>query len=886
MLNDLRLRLRSLFKKGTVEDDLSDELRFHFDQQVEKLIQSGLPLAEARRRARLTIGTADQIQEEYRDSSGVSFFETLLQDIRFALRMLRKSPGFAAIAILTLALGIGANTALFSVVNGVLLNPLPYPHPEQLTSVYARSASTTQGYVTYLNFLDWQRDNKTFSSMAMYRNQDYNFTGNGPAERVSGMMVSADFFQTLAVKPILGRFFRADDDHIGAAPVVILGNGFWRLRFSASPSVIGKSIALQGASYTVVGVLPPNFTFYGPPRDVYTPLGQWSDPSFRDRRIDMSAHSFGRLKSGVALAQAQADMNDVARNLAVAFPDADKDVGIRLVSMKQDLVGSVQSSLFVLLGAVGFLLLIACANVANLILARSMARSREFAVRSALGAGHARVIRQLLTESILLGVVGGALGLLLAVVGNKVALSAIPAALPRANDISLDSRVLIFTLAVSLFAGILFGLAPALKTSRVNLQQVLNESGRGSSGARHRLHAILVPAEVALALVLLVGAGLMLRSLAALWAVNPGFNPNHAITFNLGLPSNAQTTSAETRARLRAFDARMRAIPGVEAVSITTGSRPMIHDTVLPFWIQGQPKPQHLNDMPQGLCYLVEFGFQKAMGVTLERGRFISDDDNEHSPTVIVIDDVFARTFFPHENPIGKSVNIALFNEQAKIVGVVGHIKQWGPGADPKIANVPQFELPFMQLPETMMPLVADADSVVLRTKADPSAIMPQVRRAVAELDPREVIYSVQTLDDVLSNSLAARRLSMILLAIFGALALLLACIGIYGVISYLVSQRTHEIGVRMALGAQQRDVLRLILGEGMRMAFLGVVIGVIAALGLTRLMKSMLFSVSASDPATFLGVAVILMIVAVAACYFPARRAMRVDPMVALRYE
>ncbi|HEV2314462.1 MAG TPA: ABC transporter permease [Candidatus Acidoferrales bacterium] len=810
----------------------------------------------------------------------------LLQDVRYGLRMLRQSPGFAAIAVLTLALGIGANTALFSVVNGVLLNPLPYPRAEQLTAIYGETPGATQGYVTYLNFLDWQRDSKTFSSMAMYRHEDYNLTGSSQALRVSGYMISAEFFSTLGVKPILGRTFRTDDDQLGAGPVVILGGGFWQRQFGSSEGIIGKSLVLNGASYVVVGVIPPNFSFYGQAYDVYVPLGQWSDPSFRDRRIDMSAHAIGRLKPGVTLGQAQADMNDVARNLAVAYPEADKDVGITLVSMKQDIVGNVRPFLLVLVGAVGFVLLIACANVANLLLARSMGRSREFAIRAALGASHGRVIRQLLTESILLSGLGGALGLLLAFWATRAALNTLPGALPRASEVSLDSRVLLFTLGVSLFAGIVFGLAPALKASRANLHEVLKESGRGSSGARHRLQGVFVVVEVAMALVLLVGAGLMIRSLAALWRVNPGFNPSHAITFDLSMPSSAATTSAETRARLRQFDEKMYAIPGVEAVSVTLGARPMIHDTVLPFWIDGKPKPATINDMPQGLCYLVEGGFQKAMGVTLERGRFITAEDNENAPVVIVIDDYFARTYFPHENPIGKHVHIALFGVEAQVVGVVGHVKQWGPGGDAKAAVEAQFEYPFMQLPEKLMPLAADAVAVVVRTRGDPTAIMGAVRRAVRELDPREIVYGVETLDEVLSNSFAARRLSMILLGIFAALALVLSCVGIYGVISYVVGQRTHEIGVRVALGAQRNDVLRLILGQGVRMTLMGVGIGLLAALALTRLMSRMLFDVSATDPLTFVGVAILLCGVAVVACYIPARRAMRVDPMVALRYE
>jgi predicted permease len=800
--------------------------------------------------------------------------------------MLLKSPGFAVIAVLTLALGIGTTTALFSAVNGVLLNPLPYPHSEQLVAVYGSAPGFSQGPVAYLNFLDWQHDARTFSSMATYRNQDYNFTGRNEAERLSGYMISAGFFSTLGVQPILGRAFRVDDDQVGAAPVVVLGGGLWQRKFGSSPDIVGKSLTLNGTSYLVVGVIPSSFTFYGHDRDVYTPIGQWNDPSFRDRRISVSAHVLGLLKPGVTLPQAKADMDVVARNLAESYPVADKDVGIALISMKEDIVGNVQPFLLVLLAAVGFLLLIACANVANLLLARALSRSREFAVRAALGASHMRVIRQLLTESVLLAGLGGTLGLLLAFWATKAALSTLPGTLPRANEISLDGRVLLFTMALSLLAAIVFGLAPALKSSRLNLQEILRESGRGSSGARHRLQGSFVAIEVAMTLLLLIGAGLMVRSLTALWRVNPGFNPSHAITFNLSMPSTSATTSDETRARLRQFDDKMGSIPGVQAVSVTLGSRPMIHDSSLPFWIEGRPKPTTDNQMPQAMFYLVEAGFQQAMGTILERGRFVTAQDNENAPVVIDIDDVFARTYFPNENPVGEHVYLTQFNVQAEIVGVVGHIKQWGLGSDAKSAVEAQFYYPFMQLPEKIMPLVADAVAVVLRTQGDPAAILGPVRRAVYETDPREVIYGVQTLDAVLANSLAARRLSMVLLEIFAALALVLSCVGIYGVISYLVSQRTHEIGVRMALGAQRSDVMKLVLTQGAEMALVGMAIGLVTALGLTRLMANELFGVSAYDPLTFGAGAILLALVALLACYIPARRAVRVDPIVALRYE
>lgn len=809
---------------------------------------------------------------------------TLIADLRYAARLLKQSPAFTAIAVLTLALGIGATTALFSVVNGVLLNPLAYPHSDRLVVMYGRIAGLDSAVVEYPNFLDWQRDSRSFASMAAYRNEDYNFIGNGEGERLSGYMVSASFFETLGALPALGRTFRVDDDQIGAAPVVVLSGGFWKRKFGSSPEVIGRPIILNGTAYTIVGVMPDTFSLYGNMRDIYTPIGQWNDPSFRDRRISVGAHTIGRLVPGVTIAQAQAEMEEIARNLAVAFPEADAGHTIKLVSMKEDLVGKVEPLLLVLLAAVGFLMLIACANVANLLLARSVARSREFAIRSALGASAARMIRQLLTESILLSAVAGALGLLLAYGGLKTLLKVLPAGLPRIGEVSLDAKVLLFSLGLSLVTGVIFGLAPALKATGTNLQEIMKQSGRGSSGFRHRLQGTFVAGEIALALVLLVGAGLMVRTLGALWRVDPGFNPSHAITFSLAMPATSNTSSAETRARLRNFDDKVRSIPGVEAVSVTLGSRPMIHDSALPFWIEGGAKPAHDSEMPAATFFLVESGFRQAMGITLLRGRFVTDQDNENTPIVVDIDSNFARMYFPGEDPIGKHINLTQFNVQAEIVGIVGHVKQYALDVDPPGAIQAQFFYPFMQTPEKIMPLVAKAVAVVLRTHGEPAAIMGQVRETVREIDPREVIYNVQTMDEVVATSYAARRLTMILLTGFAALAFMLACVGIYGVVSYLVGQRTQEIGIRMALGAQHRDIMILVLGEGAMMASIGALLGLGASLMLTRLMAKQLFGVSAHDPVTYASVALVLMLVAMAACFVPARRAARIDPMNALR--
>lgn len=752
--------------------------------------------------------------------------------------------------------------------------------------IYARIAGLDSAPVEYPNFLDWQRDSRSFASVAAYRNEDYNYVGNGEGERLSGYMISASFFDTLGISPVLGRTFRVDEDQIGAAPVAVLSGGFWKRRFGSSPDIIGKPITLNGTAYTIVGIVPGTFSFYGNTRDVYTPIGQWNDPSFRDRRISVGARAFGRLNPGFTVAQAQAEMDRVAQNLAVAYPEADTGHNIKLVSMKEDQVGNVQPLLLVLLAAGGFLMLIACANVANLLLARSLARSREFAIRSALGASHARITRQVLTESILLSSLGGALGLLLAYSGMKTLLKALPAALPRISEVSLDSKVLLFTLMLSMVTGVIFGLAPALKATGSNLQEIMKQSGRGSTGFRHRLQGTFVAAEMALALVLLVGAGLMVRTLGALWKVNPGFNSNHAITFSLAMPATSNTTSAETRARLRDFDDKVRSIPNVQAVSVTLGSRPMIHDSALPFWIEGEPKPAHDSEMHAATFFLVESGFREAMGITLLRGRFITDQDNENATIVVDIDENFAKMYFPGQDPLGKHINFTEFNVQAEVVGVVGHVKQYALDADPPGAIQAQFFYPFMQIPEKVMALVAKSVAVVLRTHGDPIPVMGQVRKTVEEIDPRDVVYNVQTMDDVVATSYAARRLTMLLLTGFGALAIILACVGIYGVVSYLVGQRTQEIGIRLALGAQRHNILVLVLGEGTKMASIGAVLGIAASLLLTRLMAKQLFGVSAHDPITYASVALVLMLVAIAACLVPARRAVRMDPMKSLRSE
>ena len=817
--------------------------------------------------------------------------ESLIQDLKYAARVLLKSPGFVAIAVLTLALGIGANTALFSVVNGVLLRPLPYPRPAELVVISETTANFESSSISYPNFLDWQRTNSSFASIAAYKEDDYSITGAGEAERVRVGTVSKGFFEILGVSPVQGRTFTADDDRLGSAPVAMISAGLWQRKFGSAPDIIGKRITMNGEGYTVIGIVPARFqlesTNFNSAKDVFVPMGAFKDPLFQRRDVHEGTRAIGRLKPGVTLDAAHADMSQIASNLALEYPDSDKGAGISLVPLKKDVVGDVQPFLLVLLGAVGFVLLIACVNVANLQLARATTRSREFAIRAALGASQSRVIRQLLTESVLLGLAGGALGLLVAAWGTQAALKILPDTLPRAQEVGVDGRVLIFTLLASLVAGVLFGLAPALKISRPNLQETLKESGRGASGAKHRAQGVFVVVEMAMALVLLIGAGLMIRSLLDLWNVNPGFNPRGVLTFAVSLSPSLGKNATTSRNAIREIDERLRHIPGVESVSSTGGALPMTGDNEFPFWLGGEPKPADQSGMKQSLFYLAEPDYLTAMGIPLHRGRFFTQDDNEHSPPVIVIDESFAREYFPNEDPIGKRINIGIINTEPEIVGVVGHVKHWGldTDGDAKHPIVAQAYMPLMQIPDEFWNGPPQAE-VVVRTKGSPAGMVPAIRAAIEKMNGENVMYETKPLEQVVAESLADRRFSMILLGVFAALALLLSSIGIYGVISYVVGQRTHEIGIRMALGAQPRHVLRLMLGEGMRMALVGVAIGIVAALGLTQLMTNMLFGVSAADPITFCGVALVLAGVALTACYIPARRAMRVDPMVALRYE
>jgi predicted permease len=805
----------------------------------------------------------------------------LIQDIRYGLRGLWRHPGFTIIAACSLALGIGANTAVFSVVNGVLLNPLPYPQPEQLVTLHQSKPNFEQGAMPYPNFRDVQKQNQTFSAMAISRSFGFSLMGAGEPERVDARLVSADYFSVLGLKPLLGRTFMPGEDESGAGPVALISEDLWRRKFGSAGDVLQKAVTLDDKSYAVVGVIPATFTLVRGV-DVYVPIGQWNSGALKSRSAALGLHGIGRLKPGVTIEQARSDLNRVMADLAIAYPEANRGNGATIIPLKEQVVGNIRPILLMLFGAVAFVLLIACVNVSNLMLARSTGRSREFAIRSALGAGRGRLLRQSLTESTLLGLAGGALGLIVAGWGTKLALAALPTTLPRAEEVGLDRRVLLFTFVISLLTGILAGLVPALRISRNQVTDTLKEGARGTSGGRVRAQGIFVAVEVALALVLLIGAGLMIRSLAALWKVDPGFCADNVMTFGLTLPPATANASPEAvRAALRDLSDKITTAPGVESASLTTGASPLQSEDDLFFWLDGQPKPASSSEMNMALVYGVEPGYLPAMGIQLKQGRFFTAQDDERSVPVAVIDEAFAHKYFGANDSIGKRIYTG-DDQPWQIVGVVRHVKQWSLNSDETDGLQAQLYLPFRALPDNSLPTSA---GVVVRSAGGTGPeLLNGIRQVVANQSKQNVISDPQTMNHVIAESLAQQRFSMILLGAFAAVALLLASLGIYGVISYLVGQRTHELGIRLALGAQRRDVLRLVLSHGMKMALAGVALGLVVSLGLTRLISKLLYGVSATDPATFVVITVMLMTVALLACFIPAWRATQVDPLVALR--
>lgn len=814
----------------------------------------------------------------------------MLHDLRFALRQLHKNSGFSTVVILTLALGIGANAALFSVVNAVLLKPLPFPDPEQLITVHQSKPNFETGAIPYPNFLDLQRDNQTLSAIAISRSHSYSLVGMGEAQRVSVRLISADYFKVLGVTPQLGRTFVTADDSSSAEPVVLISSRFWAEKFGSSADALEKTLTLDDKSYKVVGVIPASFNLT-PGVDVYASIAQWNSPALKRRSAALGIHGIGRMKPGVTAAQAQSDLDRVMQALAVSYPDTNKGNGAKILPMMDRLVGNIKLTLWTLLAAVGFVLLIACVNVSNLLLARSTTRTREYAIRTALGAGRWRLLRQSLLESTVLALTGGALGLVFAALGTSFALKALPTALPRAEEVSVDGRVILFTLAVSILTGLLAGIVPALKTSGSRFNETLKQSTRAASAGRARAQGIFVAVEMALALVLLIGAGLMIRSLQALWNVDPGFRPNNVMAFELTLPPSMRRASGpEIRTTLRDLNERIKNTAGVESVSFSTDALPMIAQNDGLFWIEGQPKPSSGDQMNGALIYRVEPDYLNALSIPLKRGRFFTADDNERVPAVAVIDEALANKYFKDKDPLGQ--RIFLGDDFAlQIVGVVGHVKQWGLDRDDTESLKAQLYLPFRALQDDEMARTVGGVGAVVRFTGESngpevSPYFGSVRSAVQAQNNQNIISRVQTLDQVIANSLTNRRFSMIVLVSFASLALLLATLGIYGVISYLVGQRTHELGIRLALGAGRNDILRLVLTHGMKMAISGVVVGLIAAFALTRLMSTMLFGVRPTDPTTYAIIAVVLLAVALMACYLPARRATKVDPLSALRAE
>ncbi len=807
----------------------------------------------------------------------------MLNDLRFAVRSLLKRPGFALVVIITLALGIGANTAIFSVVNAVLLSPLPYKEPERLVAVWAKSTNRnlTNQPVSYLNYTDWKEQTQAFEQLAAIRAESLNLTGQGEPERINGVRITVNILSTLGVTPELGRDFLPEEGQPEKASAALVSYGLWQRRFGGDPKLIGQTLTLDAKPYTVIGILPPWLKYPGlimpqTGADIWIPY--LVSPS-QNQRGFANLRLVGKLKPGVTLTAAQTDVDLVARRLEQQYPQDNTNLGIGVVPLQEQLVGNARLALLILLGAVGLVLLIACVNVANLMLARAAGRSAETAIRAALGASRWRLIRQLLTECILLSLLGGAVGILLAYAGIDWVKTLNIASLPRLDEISINLKVLAFTLAASAVTGLIFGLLPSLQFSVIELNESLKESRKGAGGGGHHRRWLrgLVVVEIALALVLLVGAGLLLRSFQRVTEADPGFNPRNVLTLNVPLP---QANYPDQQRQLQFYETalpKLGALPGVESAS-GVFRVPLIGLATSTFSIEGKPVP--VGNKPNNDYRTVSPNYFRTMGIALRQGREFTERDKADAPDAVIINEELARRFFPGENPIGKRVQIGAENSRFReIVGVVGnvHLTSLDGPVDPAI---------YVPMAQNTWPQALRISTFAIRTSVEPRTLLAAIRNQLHSIDSSLPVTQVQTMEEIVSGSLAQRRFNLTLLMIFAAVAGVLAIVGIYGVMSYNVTQQTHELGIRMALGAQQSEILKMVVGDGAKLAMAGVAIGLAGSLALTRLMAGLLFGVSATDPLTFVAIALALTAVCILAALIPARKAAKVNPIIALRGE
>lgn len=806
---------------------------------------------------------------------------SLWQDIRFAARMLWKNKGVTVIAIITLALGIGANTAIFSVVNAALLRPLPFENPNELVQIWGTQPQLDTAPMSPANFLDWRNQNRVFERIVAYTSRSFNLSGSGEPERIRATRVTDGLFELLGARPALGRAFLREEDQPGGNKVVILSHALWQRRFNANPEIVGQTLMLSDQAYMVVGVMPPSFAFPNARMEMWTPMA--FSPAEQATRDTNFLSVIARLRRGVSLEQARSNMETLARAQQEQYPASNAGIGVKLVSLNDQIIGDARPVLYLLLGAVGFVLLIACANVANLLLARAASRRKEMAVRAALGASRWRVVRQLLTESVVLALLGGGLGLLLAFWMLDLLVALQPTNIPRLTEVGIDRGALFFTLAISLLTGVVFGLAPSLQASNPDLSEALKEGGRSATAGagRQRMRSALVVVEVALSLALLIGAGLMIKSFVRLLQVDPGFSPENVLTMELALPIARYADAPQQTAFFQQTLERVGNLPGVESASVTTDI-PLYGGNSTSFSVEGRPPPAS-GQRPLTEYRSVSHDYFRAMGISLLKGRAFTERDATGATGVVIINETLARRFFPDEDPVGRRIGLSGPPDWREIVGVVRDARNYG--LDEEVR--PEAFIPYLQNTPGYLAGAASSMNLVVRTaSSDPLSMTAAVKAQVHAIDRDQPVYNVKTMEQYLADSLARRRFNMMLLTVFAGVALLLAAIGIYGVMNHSVTQRTHEVGIRIALGAGRGDVLRMIVGQGMILTLLGVALGLAASFALTRLLAGLLYGVSATDPLTFVAIPLVLSAVALAATYIPARRATKIDPMVALRYE